>query len=187
MRRIILLTLPILLAGCAGVPAISTIAYLIDGASFVGTGKSVSDHALSAVAEEDCALWRVTFGEPICQESDGPPPRKIVAARQTAQPAQAARARGGRDPRAAVARAMEGTQRPVARPAAKTATKPMRAERSWPVALVLPAPVAGDTAALAATPRPQERLLELRGRVELLAEAPCPGADCPLPPFGSDG
>jgi hypothetical protein len=58
-----------LLAGCGVVPPmVSVISYAIDGVSLFATGKSVTDHALSAAAERDCALWRVfTTGE-VCRE-----------------------------------------------------------------------------------------------------------------------
>ena len=71
MRRLVLSVLPLMaplmLGGCGLPPAISVVAYLIDGATFIGTGKTMSDHALSAVAQEDCVLWRVVKGELVCQ------------------------------------------------------------------------------------------------------------------------
>lgn len=67
MRRVVFLALPMLLSGCALPPVVGAVAYLLDGASYLGTGKSVSDHALSEVAGEDCAMWRLLKGELICQ------------------------------------------------------------------------------------------------------------------------
>ena len=65
--RLAVLALPILLGACA-LPASFTIATLaIDGISYATSGKSVSDHALSAVANEDCAMWRVLQARPICR------------------------------------------------------------------------------------------------------------------------
>ena len=50
--------LPMLLAGCAlPVPVVMT-SYAVDGIFFVGTGKTATDHAISAVADQDCRLWR---------------------------------------------------------------------------------------------------------------------------------
>jgi hypothetical protein len=57
-----------LTAGCVLPPPATIASYALDGVSFFSTGKSVSDHAISAVAEKDCALWRVVKGERICRE-----------------------------------------------------------------------------------------------------------------------
>ncbi|MGP1397028.1 MAG: hypothetical protein ACTS3R_16095 [Inquilinaceae bacterium] len=40
--------------------------YVADGVSLVASGKTITDHALSAAVAEDCAMWRVTRGEAIC-------------------------------------------------------------------------------------------------------------------------
>ncbi|MEQ8195910.1 MAG: hypothetical protein RIB59_15620, partial [Rhodospirillales bacterium] len=51
--------LPFFLSGC-GLPVGVTIAsWAIDGISLLTTEKSVTDHGISAVAQRDCALWRV--------------------------------------------------------------------------------------------------------------------------------
>lgn len=39
----------------------------ISGASMATTGKSISDHAISAIAQRDCAVWRIIQGSPICR------------------------------------------------------------------------------------------------------------------------
>ena len=41
-----------------------------DGASYLTTGKSTTDHALSAIKKEDCAFFRVLKGERICYRSN---------------------------------------------------------------------------------------------------------------------
>ena len=43
---------------------------MIDVVSYVATGKSPTDHAISAVVGEDCALLRVVKDEAIC-DPDG--------------------------------------------------------------------------------------------------------------------
>ncbi len=68
MRRAIVVVFPLLLAGCGLPPVISITSYVIDGVSYVSSGKSVSDHAISAAADEDCAVWRVIKDQPICRE-----------------------------------------------------------------------------------------------------------------------
>lgn len=60
------LLLPLLLSGCALPPAATVASLFVDGLSLVTTGKSTADHAISAVAREDCALFRVVDGREIC-------------------------------------------------------------------------------------------------------------------------
>jgi hypothetical protein len=64
------LVLPLFLAGCALPPAVTVATLVVDGLSYVATGKSPADHAISAFAHEDCALHRVVEGEAIC-DPDG--------------------------------------------------------------------------------------------------------------------
>lgn len=56
------------LSGClvALPPAIQLASFAADGISYATTGKSVTDHAISAVAERDCAMGRVLTGDDIC-------------------------------------------------------------------------------------------------------------------------
>lgn len=61
----------LLLGGCAAAavpPALTAVSYAADGASLVVTGKSVSDHAISELADQDCALWRVVRLKRPCRE-----------------------------------------------------------------------------------------------------------------------
>lgn len=55
-------------SACALPPAIAIASYAATGISFLTSGKSVSDHALSAMVEKDCALFRVVMGDDICRE-----------------------------------------------------------------------------------------------------------------------
>ena len=67
--RFILLGVPLLfLSGCAIPPAIAIGSYAADGLSYLVTGKSVSDHAISEVVGEDCATWRMVKLENPCRE-----------------------------------------------------------------------------------------------------------------------
>ncbi len=68
MRRAFLVILPLILAGCGLPHAVTIASYALDGISFLSSGKTVSDHALSAVAQRDCALWRVVKNELVCRE-----------------------------------------------------------------------------------------------------------------------
>ena len=61
------------LGGCAVPTAVTIASYAADGASFLSTGRSVTDHGISILMQEDCALFRVVRGKPICrpmQKSD---------------------------------------------------------------------------------------------------------------------
>lgn len=68
MQRYLWMVVPALLSGC-GLPAAVTIAsYAADGVSYIATGKSVSDHGISAVTGRDCALFRIIKGKSICKD-----------------------------------------------------------------------------------------------------------------------
>lgn len=55
-----------MLSGCVLPPAVSVATLALDVGSFAVSGKTVTDHGLSLVAQEDCALTRVLEGE-ICE------------------------------------------------------------------------------------------------------------------------
>lgn len=63
------------LAGCAVPPALSIASLVVDGIAVVTTGKSMSDHAISNLSEEDCRMSRLLKGEWICHAET-----KVVAA-----------------------------------------------------------------------------------------------------------
>lgn len=67
LRLVAAMGLLALAGGCALPPAVAIASYAIDVGSFVATGKTATDHGISLVAQEDCALMRV-FEGPICQE-----------------------------------------------------------------------------------------------------------------------
>ena len=68
MQRYLWVLMPALLSGCGLPPAVMIASYAADGVSYVATGKSVSDHGISAVTGRDCALWRVIKGKSICKD-----------------------------------------------------------------------------------------------------------------------
>ena len=65
------------LAGCILPPALTIASYAADGISLVVTGKTVTDHVLSAAADEDCRMWRLLQGDRVCQTK----PSVLVAAK----------------------------------------------------------------------------------------------------------
>ena len=60
----------LILTGCGLPPAVSIASFVADGLSFVTTSKSTTDHAISAVTRQDCALLRVVQNEAVC-DPDG--------------------------------------------------------------------------------------------------------------------
>jgi hypothetical protein len=60
----------LVLSGCALPPIITVASLAANGVSYATTGKGAADHAISAVAGEDCAILRVAKDEDIC-DPDG--------------------------------------------------------------------------------------------------------------------
>ena len=56
------------LGGCSIPTPVSIATYAVDGFSYAVTGKSMSDHALSAVLEQDCAMLRMVQGRLVCRD-----------------------------------------------------------------------------------------------------------------------
>ncbi|MEH6632761.1 MAG: hypothetical protein V7776_18235 [Halopseudomonas aestusnigri] len=68
MQRILVTsTLALTLSGCALPPAIGVASLAVDVASYFFSGKTLTDHGISAVAQQDCALIRVMQGE-LCED-----------------------------------------------------------------------------------------------------------------------
>jgi hypothetical protein len=69
LRAALIGCLALILSACGVVPpVISLVSYAADGLSYLSSGKSLTDHALSAAAERDCAVLRLfTTGE-ICRD-----------------------------------------------------------------------------------------------------------------------
>ena len=67
LRNLILITAACFpLTGCLLPPAISIASLVLDVGSFAVSGKTMTDHGISVVAREDCALLRVFDGE-VCE------------------------------------------------------------------------------------------------------------------------
>jgi hypothetical protein len=72
MRKYLLLALPVLLSGCALPPALIIGSYGADGLSYLSSGKSLEDHGISTVLDQDCALHRFLVDKPICKDFNPP-------------------------------------------------------------------------------------------------------------------
>ena len=67
MKLINLIFLLILLNGCSLPASVSAVSWAMDGASYLTTKKSLTDHGLSFLAGQDCALYRLITGLEVCQ------------------------------------------------------------------------------------------------------------------------
>ena len=67
-RFVVLVIACLGLSGCASLQLMS---WGASGISYMVTGKSISDHAISTVMKKDCALHRTILGENTCVEHDG--------------------------------------------------------------------------------------------------------------------
>jgi hypothetical protein len=108
-RIVVLLLSAAALGGCGLVPpAVSLASFAADAFSYAVSGKSVSDHGLSMVMKEDCAVLNFLQGEAVC--APGPHPqiqmvtprdselqRTLVASTRVPSPASADRDGAGSD------------------------------------------------------------------------------------------
>ena len=143
--------LVLVLGGCIAVvpPAVTIASYAIDGVSLLVSGKSVTDHAVSEIAGEDCALWRMmTLSAPCRPWEDTDSPVLVADA-------------GGAAGSGLPARRREPT------PAAT-----FRTDDLAPVATVFPAPLALVDSAGSVAPAGDVPLADAR----LLDTAPAPTA-----------
>lgn len=68
MHRIAIMIAPLFVAGCAALPPqLALVTQAADGVSYVFTGKSSTDHIVSAALRRDCVVIRVVQGEAICK------------------------------------------------------------------------------------------------------------------------
>ncbi len=80
------LLMALALQGCALPPIVAVASYSADIVSYAATGKTVTDHAYSAVARSDCSFVRILKEKPIC--TDYPSDQKNMIA--TAAPSTSA-------------------------------------------------------------------------------------------------
>lgn len=56
---------------CAAPLAVSGAGYAADGGLLVASEKTSTDHLISMVSKQDCALWRVIKGRAVCKPREG--------------------------------------------------------------------------------------------------------------------
>lgn len=72
MKRIGVVVVAVaLLPGCGLPIGVQMASLAVQGMSLAATGKTPTDHGISALAEKDCATWRPLAGEPICSDLPG--------------------------------------------------------------------------------------------------------------------
>ena len=87
MGKFLVLAMLFFVTGCGIPPAVTIATYALDGVVFAASGKTARDHALSTVAEQDCSLFHVVSGEPICMDYQ---PTEAAAAALAEMPANEA-------------------------------------------------------------------------------------------------
>jgi hypothetical protein len=82
------------LGGCALPPVVAVASYSADIVSYAATGKTVTDHAYSAIARSDCSFIRILKRKPICVDPppDTAPGPQLAAVPDTDAPAAPAAA-----------------------------------------------------------------------------------------------
>lgn len=70
MKKILVVAAPLLLSACGGPVELTVVKLAGDLISYVTTGKSTTDHAVSVVADRDCALHRPLFSDDVCKDDD---------------------------------------------------------------------------------------------------------------------
>lgn len=73
-------------SACGMPPIVSAVSYAIEGASYAASGKSMTDHALSAAADSDCAMFRIVKGEEICRNDAPTEQGTLLAMADTTEP-----------------------------------------------------------------------------------------------------
>lgn len=53
-------------SGCAVPATVAAAGYAMSGFTLMDQGKTVSDVVLSAMLDQDCAMWRIIQDQPIC-------------------------------------------------------------------------------------------------------------------------
>ena len=62
--------LALFVAGCGLPPAVTIASLGIDAVSLAVSEKTVADHAISQIAQKDCAMWRGFTGDELCIDED---------------------------------------------------------------------------------------------------------------------
>ena len=83
MNKLLLLIPVALLQGCAGAMLVAGVAGM---ATVEVTGKSASDHVISAVNGQDCKMSRSMQGQDVCQDTQFEQPKTITTVAAVSAP-----------------------------------------------------------------------------------------------------
>ncbi|MBC8339901.1 MAG: SPOR domain-containing protein [Alphaproteobacteria bacterium] len=136
---------PLVLGGCAMPLSVQVASLIADGVSLATTEKTLGDHALSAVAQQDCAIWRFVNGEDVCHEAapDGP-----VMVAETAIDAGLTKAAKDKTANASIKAKIEVSElEPVAAPEKQAAAQGVDVASLEPVILPMAAKVIPENSA----------------------------------------
>ncbi len=78
LRRLLIIVCPLFLGACALPLPLQIASWAVDGISYLMTSKSVTDHGLSVVVGQDCAVYRAVTEGAICRE-DGDSSGTVLA------------------------------------------------------------------------------------------------------------
>jgi hypothetical protein len=188
VRHLAILAVPLIMTGCGIPPAVSIASYALDGVALIASGKTIKDHALSVAVGQDCSMFRVVSGEPICSDYEPNPAAAAGLAAMPESEEMLATTSDGRVIRVAAAPVSPGTEAVVT--ASAPAEEQLMTTRDGRVILVAgpsAAPEAGPAAVVAVVPPPvpvrsaanspadaqEDALLTTRdGRVILVAALP---------------
>ena len=155
--RMVILVFPLFLGACGLPPALQIASWISNGISYLTTSKSVSDHGISMVSGQDCALHRGLAGNEVCHHSDDTT-ETMVASLDNVDDAS----REPWDPVVEIAGVTESKVGNVAPSAdADLAAEPVEANSVSPAPMLTPAPHSRDKpiamlAALDLAPETQE-------------------------------
>ena len=80
MRHILIVVPALLLAGCGIPTGVNVAMYAFEGAVVASSGRTTTDHMISAVMEKDCVVFRIVQDTLICQDNEDKPEDKTVLA-----------------------------------------------------------------------------------------------------------
>jgi len=131
-------------AGCVLPPAFSIASFVADGISLAGSGKTITDHAISLLAHRDCRLWRLIQGKSICGADT-----RLVAVAKLPPPLPLRAASPGLDAPAPVVAIATPVEAPAA---AEPAPAPVAETPSPTAAPAAPSPAPAPATSSAAPP-----------------------------------
>jgi hypothetical protein len=152
VRHLAILAVPLIMTGCGIPPAVSIASYALDGVALVASGKTIKDHALSVAVGQDCSMFRVVSGEPICSDYEPNPAAAAGLAAMPESEEMLAATSDGRVIRVAAAPVPPGTEAVVT--ASAPAEDQLMTTRDGRVILVAATPAAPEAGPAAVVPPP---------------------------------